>query len=243
MADGFLGRWSRRKLDVKEGRAVEAEREVAPPPQPSPGGGGSNPPVDAASFPPGADGAASFPPPPGEGQGQGGGAPPAAGAAGARAREATPTLEDTHSLTLESDFTRFVRADVPPEVRNAAVKKLFADPHFNVMDGLDTYIDDYGKPDPLPESVIRQLASVQFLGLFREEEAAEEAARATRDDAEGGEPATVAQSPESAAAEESPEPPPLAGPDHGHADLRLQPDDAAGPPEPGPGTGRETGAA
>ena len=30
------------------------------------------------------------------------------------------------------------------------MKKLFSDPHFNVMDGLDTYIDDYGKPDPLP---------------------------------------------------------------------------------------------
>jgi hypothetical protein len=33
-------------------------------------------------------------------------------------------------------------------VRNAALKKLFTDPHFNVMDGLDVYIDDYGKPDP-----------------------------------------------------------------------------------------------
>ena len=30
------------------------------------------------------------------------------------------------------------------------MKKLFSDPHFNVMDGLDTYIDDYGKPDPIP---------------------------------------------------------------------------------------------
>ena len=25
MSEGFLGRWSRRKLDVKEGKAVEAE--------------------------------------------------------------------------------------------------------------------------------------------------------------------------------------------------------------------------
>jgi hypothetical protein len=39
---------------------------------------------------------------------------------------------------------------VAPEVKNAAFKKLFADPHFNVMDGLDIYIDDYSKPDPLP---------------------------------------------------------------------------------------------
>jgi hypothetical protein len=26
-----------------------------------------------------------------------------------------------------------------------------------VMDGLDTYIDDYGKPDPLPESMLKEL--------------------------------------------------------------------------------------
>jgi hypothetical protein len=43
-------------------------------------------------------------------------------------------------------------SDVAPELRSRALKKLFTDPHFNVMDGLDTYIDDYGKPDPIPES-------------------------------------------------------------------------------------------
>jgi hypothetical protein len=31
-------------------------------------------------------------------------------------------------------------------VKNAAMKKLFADPHFNVMDRLDIYIDDYSSP-------------------------------------------------------------------------------------------------
>jgi hypothetical protein len=45
--------------------------------------------------------------------------------------------------------------DVAPEVKNAAIKKLFADPHFNVMDGLDTYIDDYSKPDPIPPEMLR----------------------------------------------------------------------------------------
>lgn len=56
--------------------------------------------------------------------------------------------------------------DVSPEVRNAAMKKLFADPQFNVMDGLDTYIDDYARPDPLPAAMLRQMASAQFLKLF-----------------------------------------------------------------------------
>jgi hypothetical protein len=55
---------------------------------------------------------------------------------------------------------------VSPEVRNAAMKKLFADPQFNVMDRLDTYIDDYSQPDPLPAAMLRQMASAQFLKLF-----------------------------------------------------------------------------
>jgi len=83
--------------------------------------------------------------------------------------EPPPTLEDTLALTPASDFTRFVAPDVAPEVKNAALKKLFADPHFNVMDGLDTYIDDYNKPDPLPEGWLRKMVQSQVLGLFADE--------------------------------------------------------------------------
>ena len=61
-----------------------------------------------------------------------------------------PTLDDVAQLTADSDYSRFVRSDVDDGVKRAAMKKLFADPHFNVMDGLDVYIDDYNKPDPLP---------------------------------------------------------------------------------------------
>jgi hypothetical protein len=127
---------------------------------------------------------------------------------------------------------------VSPEVKNAAMKKLFSDPHFNVMDGLDTYIDDYSKPDPIPESMLRQLTAGQFLGLFREEEGKDEAAPGARDDAEGQPPGSVAQSePPVVAADPPPAPPPEVPPDHAHADLRLQQDDAAGPGGPGRGTG------
>jgi hypothetical protein len=38
-----------------------------------------------------------------------------------------------------------------------------------VMDGLDTYIDDYGKPDPLPEGMLRKLLQSHVLGLFDHE--------------------------------------------------------------------------
>jgi hypothetical protein len=78
-----------------------------------------------------------------------------------------PAIE---SLTSQSDFTRFMRPDVPLAARNAAVKKLFTDPHFNVMDGLDIYIDDYSKPDPIPPAMLRDLAQSRMLGLFDHED-------------------------------------------------------------------------
>ena len=83
------------------------------------------------------------------------------------------------TLTPESDYSRFMQADVPLASRNAAMKKLFTDPHFNVMDGLDTYIDDYTKFDPIPESMLRGLAQSRMLKLFdySKEEAEEEAER------------------------------------------------------------------
>ena len=42
-------------------------------------------------------------------------------------------------------------------------KTLFQDPHYNVMDGLDTYIDDYSKPDPLPEGWLEKMNQVARL--------------------------------------------------------------------------------
>ena len=94
--------------------------------------------------------------------------PPAPGTQ-AEATPPLPTLEDANALRVDSDFKPFAARGVDPIVRNAAMKKLFADPHFNVMDRLDTYIDDYSQPDPLSAATLRQMASAQFLKLFDEE--------------------------------------------------------------------------
>lgn len=80
-----------------------------------------------------------------------------------------PTLDEVQHLTPASDFSRFVAPDVDSGVRNAAMKKLFTDPHFNVMDGLDTYIDDYGRADPIPKSMLRQMLQARMLGLLDDE--------------------------------------------------------------------------
>lgn len=147
-----------------------------------------------------------------------------------------PTLEDTETLTPASDFRRFVAQGVSPEVRNAAVKKLFADPHFNVMDGLDIYIDDYSKPSPLSAADMAKMVSAQFLKLVDDPEE-----QARKKAAEAAEPA-----PQTAAAQsDAPAPEDTRAPDAAepeethddHADLQLQPDHAPGPQGPGPGAG------
>ncbi|MDD2547780.1 MAG: DUF3306 domain-containing protein, partial [Burkholderiaceae bacterium] len=198
MADGFLGRWSRRKQDARVGKPLDE-------PAPAPG---------AAPL--------AVPPAPGPGpvlapQGQVQDTP---------APVAPPpalTLADAQALTPASDFTPFVARNVAPEVRNQALKTLFTDPHFNVMDGLDIYIDDYSRPDPLPAALLRQMASAQFLGFFSDEPApAAPTDPLPLRDTLG--PAVLPGAPDGVAQSGSPDVPPTTHPscqDHDHADLRL----------------------
>lgn len=86
--------------------------------------------------------------------------------------EAAPEpLPPVESLTPESDFTPFMKPGVDPATRQAALKTLFRDPRFNVMDGLDVYIDDYTKPDPIPDEWMGQLSQLARLGDFNQREA------------------------------------------------------------------------
>ena len=66
-------------------------------------------------------------------------------------------LPPVDQLNFESDFTAFMHSKVAEGVKRAALKKLFADPRFNVMDGLDTYIDDYSIEDPIPPELLERL--------------------------------------------------------------------------------------
>jgi len=85
-------------------------------------------------------------------------------------------LPPIESLTPESDFSPFMQGDVAEHLKRRALKTLFQDPRYNVMDGLDVYIDDYSKPDPLPEGWLEKMNQVARLGEYRApEEAAEEA--------------------------------------------------------------------
>jgi hypothetical protein len=68
-----------------------------------------------------------------------------------------PTLADVAQLTAESDYSAFVARGVDASVRRLAMKKLFADPHFNLGDGLDIYMGDYTMPSPVSEEMLASL--------------------------------------------------------------------------------------
>jgi Protein of unknown function (DUF3306) len=72
-----------------------------------------------------------------------------------------PELPPLDSLTFESDFKAFMHSKVEQAVKRAALKKLFADPRFNVMDGLDTYIDDYTKSEPISQELLARIEQVR----------------------------------------------------------------------------------
>ena len=165
-------------------------------------------------------------------------APAAAPLAADKPLPPPPTLDDVAQLDRGSDYRRFVAADVEPGVKNAALKKLFSDPQFNVMDGLDTYIDDYGKPDPIPASMLRLMAQSHALGLFDDEDKDKTLPAALPFAAPGG------ASPDGVVAAEAA----ASGPEHllpaaddQDAAVRLQPLDAAGPPGDPGGAGQDPG--
>jgi hypothetical protein len=143
-AAGFsLRRWSRRKLAA----AREAPSTTRPPVT-------GAPPADAAR----SDAA-------------GAGEPPAAntvpGPTGIPAHQppgaAAEPLAPVESLSFESDFRPYLQPKVDESLRRQALRRLFEDPHFNVMDGLDIYVGDYSQPDPIPPEMLRQIVHARAL--------------------------------------------------------------------------------
>ena len=133
------------------------------------------------------------------------------------------TMDDVAALTHASDYSRFVAPGVEPGVSNAAMKKLFSDPHFNVMDGLDIYVGDYSQSDPIPPEMLRKMVQSKFLGLFDDEETGE------GNETAGTAEAAVAVSPAAPPGLSATAPGTADNPLHDdHTDLQLQPDDAAG---------------
>lgn len=86
-----------------------------------------------------------------------------------------PELPPIDQLTPESDFRAFLHPKVDANVRHAALKKLFSDPRFNVMDGLDVYVDDYSKTEPIPAAMLAGLKQAQNILRWAKEDEEERA--------------------------------------------------------------------
>lgn len=93
-------------------------------------------------------------------------------------------LPDPETLAFESDFSVFLGAQVDAGLKCRALTKLFHSPQFNVMDGLDVYIDDYSLPDPVSEQLLKNLAHVRDMLVADPPPAAEPAAPALAQAAE-----------------------------------------------------------
>ena len=72
---------------------------------------------------------------------------------------ANAELPSLSTISLTEDFTPFMQAKVPQALKQQALKALFKEPHFNVMDGLDIYIDDYTVFEPISPEVMATLSS------------------------------------------------------------------------------------
>ncbi|HZE10091.1 MAG TPA: DUF3306 domain-containing protein [Burkholderiales bacterium] len=121
-------------------RKIEARRTEEKPAEPKPS---SKPAVSAVP----ADAAA---------------APPAAPAP----RE-LPPLESLKGLA--SEYTEFLKPGVDENLRRSALKKLFADPHFENFERFEAYCEDFTKGEPIPLAMLKTLEHAKDL-LFGDEE-------------------------------------------------------------------------
>jgi hypothetical protein len=177
--ESFISRWSRRKL-ASEAGAAGPTADAIPVQTGIQSAGAAGPTADAISAQAGTPSEASTLP----------------GVLSASPQSVEPTsfepLPPVESLTPESDFTPFMKPEVDPALRRQAFKKLMEDPRYNVMDGLDVYIDDYSKADPLPEGWLEKMSQVRYLGIFKEPGVEEEGAGRGLEPAVGEKPASAA---------------------------------------------------
>jgi hypothetical protein len=113
-----------------------------------------------------------------------------------------PTMADVAGLTRDSDFSAFVTRGVDADVRRGALKKLFSDPHFNKVDMLDVYMDDFTKPSPVSAAMLAGLQHAKSV-FWRPEEEEEAAVAAVAGD-EAAAVASAATSPETPAVAAAP---------------------------------------
>lgn len=162
MSDNFLSRWSKRKLEAKE---KPADAELTPS-------------VLKAE----ADSGVARPPAQGtvrDSNAVAGRPAPVSAEANVEPEVPVPTEADLQSVEQGGDVKAFLSDKVSADLKNKAFKALFSRPEYNVMDGLDIYIDDYNTFVPLSQEQIGKMTfSKQLLSRPDLEKLAEDAEKA-----------------------------------------------------------------
>jgi hypothetical protein len=141
MSDSFLSRWSRRKIEVrtqeKQGITASQPADVALAQQPVIQQLSSQQDDNNSAF---AQQSVDAPAP------------------SVAPEMSLPTEADLARVKQGGDIKAFLMDKVAPELKNKAFKALFSRPEYNVMDGLDIYIDDYNKFIPLSKEDIGKMS-------------------------------------------------------------------------------------
>src|SRR6266568_6682463 len=109
-----------------------------------------------------------------------------------------PPLESLKGLA--SEYTEFLKPGVDENLRRSALKKLFADPHFEKFERFEAYCEDFTQGEPIPLAMLKTLEHAKEL-LFGDEkkdahaegekaaaEPAPEAAETAQGEAQAGTP-------------------------------------------------------
>jgi len=124
----FFSRWARLKKESRDIPAAEAADSAAPPAALAPDDGAAD---DVEQ------------------------APAAANAEAAEDQAAAPSLElpPLASLTAESDFSAFMQPGVDSALRSAALRKMWQNPIYGVVDDLDPFRADFAAFTPLGDII------------------------------------------------------------------------------------------
>jgi hypothetical protein len=153
----FLARWARLKREARESAAVEPtplEERVVP-----------------------AQGSVAASPEPADLKA----GSPSEGAETEAAPAPAPELPSLDSLTDESNFGAFMAPGVTPELRRQALRKMFTNPKYAVVDPLDPYRADYAAFTPLGDIITSDMKYHAERLLRKQLEKDAEAAEAARD--------------------------------------------------------------
>lgn len=88
-----------------------------------------------------------------------------------------PTLPPVEKLTPESDFRDFMHPKVDDALRRVALKKMFADPHFNLPDPFEPFSGDWTVGEAITPELLATLNQTRSV-LFPEQEKKEDTEQA-----------------------------------------------------------------